>query len=153
MLTLSTLQNTHRPAKKVQRVGRGNGSRRGKTCCRGSKGDKSRSGYKRRYGREGGQLPLYRRVPCRGFTNGRFRSRVFTLNLRDIDRLFQDGETVSFETLLDKKVVTPRYTGGLKILALGDLTKKVRIEAHSISLEAQEKLQKSGIAFQVVGAE
>ena len=150
MLSLSTLENTHRPFKKTQRVGRGNGSKRGKTCCRGSKGDKSRSGYKRHFGREGGQLPLYRRLPCRGFTNGRFKSKVFSLNLCEIDRLFNDGELVTFETLYIKGVVTPKYTGGFKVLAQGELTKKVEIFAQGISQAAQDKLSKNGIPFSIV---
>lgn len=150
MLSLSTLQNTHRPERKVQRVGRGNGSKRGKTCCRGEKGDKSRSGYKRRYGREGGQLPLYRRLPCRGFTNGRFKSKVFGLNLNQIDRLFADGEKVTFETLYLKGVVTQKFTGGFKVLAHGELNKKVEIYAQAISQAAQEKLSAKGIPFSLV---
>lgn len=150
MLSLSTMQNTHRPSKKVQRVGRGNGSKRGKTCCRGYKGDKSRSGYKRHFGREGGQLPLYRRLPCRGFTNGRFKSKVFSLNLCDIDRLFSDGEKVTFESLYIKGVVTPKYTGGFKVLAEGELNKKVEIYAQGISQAAQDKLSEKGIPFTIV---
>lgn len=149
MISLSDLQNTHRPSKKVQRVGRGFGSKRGKTCGRGSKGDKSRSGYKRRYGREGGQLPLYRKLPCRGFSNGRFTSKVFSLNLRDLDRIFVDGEQVSFETLYEKGIVTQKYTGGFKVLAAGDLTKKVEIFANAISQEAQKKLSEKGIPFTI----
>mgnify|MGYP000122486942 FL=1 len=150
MLSLSTLQNTHRPFKKTQRVGRGNGSKRGKTCCRGEKGDKSRSGYKRRFGKEGGQLPLFRKLPCRGFVNGRFKSKVFSLNLSDIDRIFNDGEMVNFETLYLKGIVTPKYTGGFKVLAMGELTKKVEIYAQGISQAAQEKLSKKGVPFQIV---
>lgn len=150
MLSLSTLENTHRPYKKIQRVGRGNGSKRGKTCCRGYKGDKSRSGYKRHLGREGGQLPMYRRLPCRGFVNGRFKSKVFSINLCDIERLFNDGEQVTFETLYVKGVVTPKYTGGFKVLARGELNKKVEIYAQGISQAAQDKLSKKGISFQVV---
>ncbi len=150
MLSLSTLQNTHRAFKKVQRVGRGNGSKRGKTCCRGSKGDKSRSGYKRHFGREGGQLPLYRKLPCRGFTNGRFKSKVFSLNLCDIDRLFNDGDKVTFETLYLKGVLTPKYRGGFKVLSRGELTKKVEIFAQGFSQAAQDKLSKSGISFNII---
>ncbi|MBM3198086.1 MAG: 50S ribosomal protein L15 [Chlamydiae bacterium] len=149
MMDLATLQNTHRPKVKIQRVGRGFGSRRGKTCGRGSKGDKARSGYKRRYGQEGGQLPLYRKIPCRGFPNGRFASKVFSLNLRDLDRWFQDGETVSFETLYAKGLVTSKYRGGIKILAAGELHKKVSIQAQGISQEAQKKLTAKGIPFTV----
>ncbi|MES2199215.1 MAG: 50S ribosomal protein L15 [Chlamydiota bacterium] len=149
MLSLSTLQNTHRPTKKIQRVGRGFGSKRGKTCGRGSKGDKARSGYKRRYGLEGGQLPLYRRLPCRGFTNGRFKSKVFTLNLNQIERVFQDGEEVSLQTLYEKGIITLKYTGGFKVLAQGEITKKVEILANAISQEAQRKLSEKGIPFKI----
>ena len=149
MLSLSTLQNTHRPTKKIQRVGRGFGSKRGKTCGRGSKGDKSRSGYKRRYGLEGGQLPLYRRLPCRGFTNGRFKSKVFALNLNQIERVFEDGEEVSLQTLYEKGIITLKYTGGFKVLAQGEITKKVEILANAISQEAQRKLSEKGIPFKI----
>lgn len=153
MFTLNTLKNTHRPVQKVQRVGRGNGSKRGKTCCRGVKGDKARSGYKRRYGHEGGQLPLYRRIPCRGFTNARFKSKVFSINLGDIERYFNAGEKVNVETLLQKGIMTPHFTGGFKVLANGELTKKVDIEACAISAAAQEKLQKNNIPFKLLCTE
>jgi len=149
MIDLSNLQNTHRPKKKVQRVGRGFGSRRGKTCGRGSKGDKARSGYKNMYGKEGGQLPLYRKIPCRGFVNGRFTSHVFAINLRDIEKWFADGETVSFATLFAKGLITAKYRGGFKVLAMGELSKKVTIEAQGISAEAQKKLTAKGIPFTV----
>ncbi len=151
MLTLSTLKNTHRPKVKVQRVGRGYGSKRGKTCGRGSKGDKARSGYKRRYGLEGGQLPLFRKIPGRGFNNGRFRSNVFALNLQDIQKFFEDGEQVTFETLYQKGLVSQKYTGGFKVLSMGELTKKVEIFANGISKEAQSKLSAKGIVFSIVG--
>ena len=149
MISLSTLKNTHRPTQKIQRVGRGFGSKRGKTCGRGSKGDKARSGYKRRYGREGGQLPLYRRLPCRGFTNGRFKSKVFALNLNQIERTFEDGEQVSLQTLYEKGIITLKYTGGFKVLAQGEISKKVEIIANAISAEAQRKLSEKGIPFQI----
>lgn len=150
MVSLSTLKNTHRPKKKVQRVGRGFGSKRGKTCGRGSKGDKARSGYKRRYGLEGGQLPLYRKLPCRGFTNGRFASKIFALNLKDIEREFSDGEQVNFQTLYEKGLVTLKYTGGFKVLSDGELSKKVEIFANAISAEAQKKLTEKGIPFTII---
>jgi len=150
MISLSTLQNTHRPSHKVQRVGRGFGSKRGKTCGRGSKGDKARSGYKRRYGREGGQLPLYRRLPCRGFVNGRFTSKVLAVNLRELDKAFEDGEQVTIETLYERGMITPKYTGGFKVLAQGELTKKVEIFANGISEQAQKKLSDKGIPFTIL---
>jgi large subunit ribosomal protein L15 len=149
MVSLSTLKNTHRPTKKVQRVGRGFGSKRGKTCGRGSKGDKARSGYKRRYGLEGGQLPLYRKLPCRGFSNGRFKSKVFAINLHQIERVFQDGDEVSLETLYEKGIITLKYTGGFKVLSQGEITKKVTILANGISQEAQKKLSEKGIPFKI----
>ncbi|MBM3207137.1 MAG: 50S ribosomal protein L15 [Chlamydiae bacterium] len=152
MLSLSSLKNTHRTEQKVQRVGRGNGSKRGKTCCRGSKGDKSRRGYKRRYGHEGGQLPLYRRIPTRGFSNAKFKTKIFTMNLSDIDVMFEDGEHVNIETLIARGIATQVYTGGLKVLSMGELTKKVEIEAVAISAQAQEKLKKNNISFKILSA-
>ena len=147
MISLSTLKNTHRPTQQIQRVGRGNGSKRGKTCCRGHKGDKARSGYKRHFGREGGQLPLYRKLPTRGFTNAKFKSKIFILNLSDIQDLFNDGDTVNIDVLIHRKIATQVYTGGLKILSMGELTKKVNIEAVAISAQAQEKLNQNKISF------
>lgn len=150
MITLSTLTNTHRPYKKVQRVGRGAGSKRGKTCGRGVKGYKSRTGYSRRYGHEGGQLPLYRKLPCRGFTNGRFTSEVVAVNLSRIDELFSDGEQVNLGTLRQKGLAPRRAAGGLKILGGGELTKKVTIEAHHFSQTARDKLEKASVSFKQI---
>lgn len=150
MITLSSLKNTHRPKKKVQRVGRGIGSKRGKTCCRGVKGDKARRGYQRRYGYEGGQLPLYRKLPIKGFPNGRFTSEVYAVNLSLINQLYSDGETVNLETLRAKGYAPREVGGGLKILSAGELKKKVTIEAKSYSKQAQEKLEKAQISFKVV---
>ena len=100
MITLSTLKNTSRPKKTAKRLGRGMGSKKGKTCGKGNKGDKARQGYKTRPGYEGGQLPLYRKSPCRGFNNGMFRSEVFAINLCRLEELFNDkndsSEQMSF---------------------------------------------------------
>jgi large subunit ribosomal protein L15 len=150
MITLSNLTNSTRPTKKIQRVGRGVGSGRGKTCCRGHKGDKARSGYKRRYGHEGGQLPLYRKLPCRGFDHARFKSNRVEINLSTIETLYSDGEVVSIETLRQKGYAPRRSEGGLKILSRGELTKKVSIEARVYSKAAQEKLEKRSIAFKTI---
>lgn len=150
MMTLSTLSNTHRPRQKVQRVGRGIGSKRGKTCCRGVKGDSARRGYKRRFGNEGGQLPLYRKLPVRGFSNGRFRSDVHAINLSLINQLYKDGETVSLETLRQKGYGPREAGGGLKILSNGDIKKKVSIEAHAFSKGAVAKLEKAKVSFKQI---
>jgi len=147
MNILSTLKNTTRPVKKVQRVGRGMGSNRGKTCGRGTKGDKARSGYKRRYGHEGGQLPLYRKLPCRGFTNGRFRTKSFAINLGRLNDLYRDGDVVSSATLQEKGIPARKLAGGLRILSGGDLKKKVSIEAHHFSQEAKDKLDKLSVTY------
>lgn len=150
MIKLESLKNTHRKSPNVQRVGRGIGSKRGKTSCRGHKGDKSRSGYKRRYGKEGGQLPLYRKLPTRGFSNLGFREAPFSINLDRINALFEDGETVNAQTLIDKGFSARKIANGIKILSVGDLTKKVVIEASSISTNALRKLEEKKIEFKLV---
>lgn len=150
MITLSELTNSSRPSKKGRRVGRGVGSKRGKTCGRGNKGDKSRRGYKNSFGMEGGQLPLYKKLPCRGFTNGRFRSHVYAINLGRLEKLYDDGETVSLATLRAKGVGPRVALGGLKILSEGILTKKVKIEATAFSSSAEKKLSEAGISFERV---
>jgi large subunit ribosomal protein L15 len=150
MIKLESLKNTHRKSPNVQRVGRGIGSKRGKTSCRGHKGDKSRSGYKRRYGKEGGQLPLYRKLPTRGFSNLGFREPPFSINLDRINALFEDGETVNAQTLIDKGFSARKIANGIKILSVGDLTKKVVIEAASISTNALKKLEEKKIEFKLV---
>lgn len=150
MNTLSTLKNTTRPKKKIQRVGRGEGSGRGKTCCRGNKGDKSRSGYKRRYGQEGGQLPLYRKMPRRGFSRARFAKEGLSINFSLINLMYADGETVSVETLRKKGYAPRQLPGGLKILAVGKLDKKVKIEAHAYSANAKKALEEQKIEHKVV---
>ncbi len=150
MITLHNLTNSHRVSPNVQRVGRGVGSGRGKTSCRGHKGDKSRSGYKRRYGKEGGQLPMYRKLPTRGFSHLGFRKEPFSINLLRIEELFEDGDKVNAETLLQKGFSPRKIKNGVKILGVGELTKKVMIEATSISKGAIQKLENSKIEFKLV---
>jgi large subunit ribosomal protein L15 len=150
MMNLSQLSNSHRPYQKPKRVGRGVGSKKGKTCGKGNKGDKSRQGHKFRFGYEGGQLPLYKKLPTRGFTNGRFTSVNFAINLGMIDKLYNDGEVVSLKTLQEKGFAPRRVPGGLKILSNGELTKKVTIEAVGFSEGAQQKLKALGLSFKEV---
>jgi large subunit ribosomal protein L15 len=147
---LSNLTNTTRSRKKIQRVGRGLGSGRGQTACRGQKGQKARSGYKRRYGQEGGQMKLYRKLPVRGFTRGGFAKPVYSINLKLIDELYQDGDVVSVETLQAKGHMPTKMTGGLKILSMGELTKKVTIEAKKFSQEALRKLEEKKISYKIL---
>jgi large subunit ribosomal protein L15 len=149
-MNLAELSNTHRPCKKRHRVGRGMGSKCGKTCGRGHKGDKARRGYKNHFGQEGGQIPLYKKLPTRGFTNGRFKNEVFAINLGMIDKLFSDGETVTLQSLQEKGFAPRLVPGGLKILSGGELKKKVTVIANFFSQTAAEKLKTSGITFQQV---
>jgi len=150
MLDLASLKNTSRPKKKVQRIGRGIGSGRGDTSGRGGKGDSARQGYRKRYGYEGGQVPLYRKLPIRGFTRGRFVKESRAISLAILERNYQDGETVNVATLREKKLIPRRLPGGIKILANGELTKKVKIEAHSFSEAAIVKLNEKKIHHTVI---
>jgi large subunit ribosomal protein L15 len=151
MITLGTLSDTHRPKQRVQRVGRGLGSKRGKTCTRGVKGDKARRGYKGRWGYEGGQLPLYRKLPTKGFVNGMFKNDVHAINLGRLNQLFKDGDVINLKTLRERGYAPRDPKGGLKILAQGDIKKKITIEAHAFSKGAIEKLEKAKLTFKVLG--
>lgn len=150
MVTLGTLKNTSRPRKNVKRVGRGLGSGLGKTCGRGEKGAGSRSGYKRRHTYEGGQFRMFMKMPIRGFNNARFRTEYEAVNLSQINKMFEDGETVSVETLTERGFIKGRNVL-VKILGNGELTKKVKIEADAFSKSAEEKLNKAKITFRVSG--
>jgi len=149
MTSLSNLTNTHRPHKRMKKVGRGPGSGMGKTSTRGHKGQKSRSGYKKRLGQEGGQLPLYRKLPTRGFSQARFKKEVYSLNLSRINDLFEDGEIVSIETLQIKGCLTTNTKATFKVLGCGELTKKVILHAHAYSASAKAKLEKQSIEFKI----
>lgn len=129
--------------KKKRIVGRGNGSSRGGTSGRGSNGQNARSGGGVRPGFEGGQMPLYRRIARRGFSNYPFKVEYKPVNLREIEAKFLDGETVSIETLKEKGIVKGKNVK-VKILAEGDLTKKVTVDVEKISAGAKEKIEKAG---------
>ena len=122
MNDLSKLSNSHRPRKKAYRVGRGMGSKCGKTCGRGVKGDKARRGYKHHFGQEGGQIPLYKKLPTRGFVNGLFKNENFATNLDRIEQNFSNGDVVTLEALQEKGIAPRRVPGGLKILSQGELS-------------------------------
>jgi len=150
MTKLSELKNTTRKKQKVQRVGRGPSSGRGKTSSRGHKGQSSRSGARCRYGTEGGRLPLFRKLPHRGFTRGRFLIEYAVVNLSSIEKLFLDGEVVNEKTLQEKGLVPKRIPGGVKILAKGEINKKVSIEANSFSIAAIKKLEAKNISYKIL---
>ena len=149
MISLDKLKNTTRPAKARKRVGRGIGSKLGKTCGRGEKGAGARSGYKRRLGKEGGNMPLFMKLPLRGFNNAQFRRAYDVINLEQVNDIFEDGETVSIETLKERGFISgPTY--GVKLLGAGELTKKVNIRVQALSDSAREKLTQAKIAFEIV---
>jgi large subunit ribosomal protein L15 len=134
--------------KSRKRIGRGPGSGTGKTAGRGHKGQKSRSGYSRRFGFEGGQMPLVRRIPKRGFTNI-FRVEYQVVNLRDLDRAFADGDTVSVEALVEKRLIRGDKHP-VKVLGDGELTKKLTVKVHKFSASAQAGITKAGGTCEVV---
>lgn len=130
-----------------KRVGRGPGSGTGKTAGRGVKGQKSRSGYSSRAGFEGGQMPLYRRIPKRGFKNP-FRKRFAVINVRDLNR-FDDGTTVGPELLMERGMVK-KLGDGLRILGDGELERKLMVRAHHLSRQAREKIEQAGGSVEVL---
>ena len=145
---LHNLKPAEGATRKRKRVGRGPGSGNGNTAGRGHKGQKSRSGYSRRYGFEGGQMPLVRRIPKRGFTNI-FRVGFQVVNLRDLDRMFSDGDSVTPELLVEKGLIR----GGskpVKVLASGELTKKLTVQAHAFSKNAQATIEAAGGSCETV---
>lgn len=148
MHTLNNLKNSSRPAKARKRVGRGLGSKLGKTSGRGEKGAGSRSGAKMRYGKEGGNMPLFMKLPIRGFSNERFRKKLDVVNLEQIEQMFNDGETVSVETLRDRGFINGQ-THGVKLLGNGELTKKVVIRVQAMSDAVREKLRRDKIDFEI----
>ena len=130
-----------------KRIGRGPGSGTGKTAGKGHKGQKSRSGYSRRYGFEGGQMPLVRRIPKRGFYNI-FRVEFQVVNLKDLERVFADGDTVTVENLVEKGLVRGKRL--VKVLGDGELSKKLSVQGHKFSASARAGIEKAGGSCEVV---
>ncbi len=131
----------------VKRIGRGHGSGQGKTAGKGHKGQKARAGRGMRPGFEGGQMPLQRRIPKRGFVNI-FASEYAIVNLSALDR-FEDGATVDTQALLDAGVIK-NVKDGVKILANGKLTKKLTVKAAAFSGSAKEKIEAVGGKTEVI---
>ncbi|BAD42038.1 50S ribosomal protein L15 [Symbiobacterium thermophilum] len=132
-----------------KRVGRGIGSGLGKTSGRGHKGQKARSGGGVRPGFEGGQMPLTRRLPKRGFSNAPFKVRYEVVNVADLER-FEAGTVVTPE-LLDETRVCKNATKGVKVLGTGELTKALTVRAHAVSESARQKIEAAGGKVEVIG--
>ena len=145
---LDKLKPAEGSKKKHFRVGRGQGSGNGKTAGRGHKGAQSRSGYKFKRGFEGGQMPLHRRVPKRGFHNP-FRTEYAVVNLDTIADRFDTGTVVTPELLRERGIV--RSAGQIKVLARGDIAKKLTVRAHKFSGKAAEKIAAAGGAAETIG--
>jgi large subunit ribosomal protein L15 len=127
---------------RTKRLGCGESSGHGKTSGRGGKGQTARSGGSVRLGFEGGQMPLFRRIPKRGFNNAAFRSNFATVNVAQLNA-FEDGATVNPAALLERGVLHAARDG-VKVLGDGELKKKLTVEAHRFSVSAREKITKAG---------
>jgi large subunit ribosomal protein L15 len=146
-VSLSNLGPPKGSRKKKVRVGRGMGSKLGRTAGAGNKGQKSRRGYSRRRGFEGGQMPLHRRIPKRGFHNP-FGVSYSVVNLEELN-VFPAGETVTPDLLRAHGFIR-RATDPIKVLGDGELKTKLTIHAHAFSATAKEKITKAGGSFEVV---
>lgn len=129
--------------KSRKRIGRGEGSGHGGTSGRGHKGSKSRAGWKNRAGYEGGQMPLARRIPKRGFSNVQFRTEYHVVNLKVLEARCDDGTDVTVQSLAQAGIVRDA-SKPLKILGEGDLTKKLKITAAKFSASAKQKIESAG---------
>jgi large subunit ribosomal protein L15 len=135
--------------KKRKRIGRGRGSGHGKTSCRGHKGAGSRPGSYSCLTFEGGQMPLFRRIPKRGFNNANFAKRYEIVNLWQLENLFGDGTEVSVQLLVDAGLVD-NTKSRVKILGEGELTKKLKVIAHKFSKSAEQKIAGCGGTVKIV---
>ena len=142
-MKLHTLKPNPGAKHRVKRLGKGESSGLGKTSGKGHKGQKARSGGNVRPGFEGGQMPLHRRLPKRGFNNVTFADTVVVLNVAQLELRFDDGATVNEQALRDAKLVKGEFDA-VKVLGNGSLSKKLTIEGLKVSASAKEKIDKAG---------
>jgi large subunit ribosomal protein L15 len=141
-MNLHTLKPRPGAKHRVKRLGQGESSGKGKTSGKGHKGQKARSGGSIRLGFEGGQMPLIRRLPKRGFNNAAFKREYAIVNLTDLNK-FEDGATINEAVLLDANLIRGKYFG-VKILGDGELSRKLTISVDKVSATAREKIEKAG---------
>jgi large subunit ribosomal protein L15 len=146
-MDLSNLKPAEGSTATRKRVGRGQGSGNGKTAGRGHKGAQSRSGYSKKRGFEGGQMPLHRRLPKRGFHNP-FRTEYVVVNVDDLAERFEAGTIITPALLREAGIV--RASGLIKVLARGDVAKALTVHAHKFSGKAQEKIAAAGGTTEVL---
>lgn len=135
-------------SRKRKIVGRGRGSGNGCTAGRGNNGQKSRSGFSRQIGFEGGQMPLSRRIPKRGFNNTKFEKAYQAVNIQDLNR-FNDGDEVGYDALLKMGLINKKARF-VKLLAKGELKKKLHIRVHRASAAAKEAVEKAGGSLDII---
>ncbi|MCQ2462207.1 MAG: 50S ribosomal protein L15 [Clostridia bacterium] len=136
------------PKKARKRIGRGPASGQGKTAGKGHKGQKARAGRGMRAGFEGGQMPLQRRIPKRGFVNI-FATEYAIVNVASLDKAFADGETVTIDALVEKGLVK-KVLDGVKVLGNGEITKNLTVQANAFSASAKQKIEAAGGKAEVV---
>lgn len=146
-MKLHTLSPNPGSKHRVKRLGCGESSGHGKTSGKGNKGQKARSGGTVRVGFEGGQMPLHRRLPKRGFNNYDYKTKVFGVNVSTLDENFENGTVITEELLRSAGIVNGRYDQ-VKILGMGDLTKSLTIQIGHVSATAREKIEKAGGTIQ-----
>ncbi|HOO32531.1 MAG TPA: 50S ribosomal protein L15 [Thermotogota bacterium] len=147
-LNLEELKPTKGSMKKTRRVGRGPGSNKGKTAGKGHKGQKSRSGAKAKAGFEGGQTPLYIRVPKKGFSN--VNKKTFTvINLDVLEKRYDNDEEVTVSNLLERGIIQ-KELDGVKLLGDGKISKKLTVKVHAFSKSAKEKIEAAGGQIEVI---
>ena len=142
-MDLSNLTNTPGARHRRKRVGRGCGSGMGKTSTRGHKGQAARKGHKQKLGFEGGQMPLVRRLPKRGFNNARFNDKALAVNLADLEKKFETGAEITLEALA-MAGFSDNKRPKVKILAKGELTKKFAVKGVPCSASAKAKIEQVG---------
>ena len=148
MVSLNNLKPPYGAVKKKKRVGRGDSSGHGSTCGRGQKGQKARSGGQVKPYFEGGQMPLYRRLPKRGFKNI-FKREYTIVNIRDLVKKFKENEEITPEKLLEVGLVKKKKQP-IKILAEGDISFPLQIKVHKISQQARAKIEAAGGKIEVI---
>lgn len=147
-MKLNELKYNEGSKKDIKRLGRGSSSGTGKTSGRGENGQNSRSGGGVRIGFEGGQLPLYRRLPKRGFSNAMFKKTYAVINVSDLNR-FEDGAEVTPKLLFEMGIIKKQLSG-IKVLGNGTLAKKLTVRAHKFSNEAKQKIEAQGGKAEVI---
>ena len=147
-MKLNELKYNEGSKKDIKRLGRGSSSGTGKTSGKGQNGQNARSGGGVRVGFEGGQLPLYRRLPKRGFSNAMFKKTYAVINVSDLNK-FEEGTEVTPELLFEMGIIKKQLSG-IKVLGNGELTKKLTVRAHKFSNQAKEKIEAVGGKIEVM---